>query len=335
LTTPRPHHSPRLGRLFGMAALALSAALPAQALDLRLPPAATPSATRSEALSSYNVPTGPWRAGVIPTTTAEGAITQTAWKIAAPGQTTLQLLQPLRDQIAKAGYTTLFECETAACGGFDFRYGTDILPEPQMHVDLGDFRFLAARRDGSDGADWLTLIVSRSADTGFVQITRIGAPALGPDDLTVSSKSAFSPTPELATAPAAPAALPQNDPLTAALTAGEHAILTDLQFPSGQATLAPGTYPSLAALADWLAANPQAQVELVGHTDASGNAQANIALSLARAEATRDALITLHGIDPTRIATRGAGPADPIASNDTPEGRAQNRRVEVIATPTL
>jgi outer membrane protein OmpA-like peptidoglycan-associated protein len=318
-----------------MAALALAAALPAQALDLRFPSSATPSTTRSEALSSYNVPTGPWRAGVIPTTTAEGAITQTAWKIAAPGQTTLQLLQPLRDQIGQAGYTTVFECDTAACGGFDFRYGTDILPEPQMHVDLGDFRFLAARRDGSDGPDWLTLIVSRSADTGFVQLTRIGAPAPAEPDLTVSSKSPFSPTPEIAATSPEPAALPQVDPLAAALTAGDPAILADLQFPSGQATLAPGDYPSLATLADWLTANPQTQVELVGHTDASGNAQANIALSLARAEATRDALVTLHGIDPTRIATRGAGPADPIASNDTPEGRAQNRRVEVITTPTL
>ena len=317
-----------------MVALALSAALPAQALDLRLPATAIPSASRSEALSSYDVPTGPWRAGVIPSTTAEGRIDQTAWKIAAPGQTTLQLLQPLRDQIAAAGYETLFECETSACGGFDFRYGTDILPEPQMHVDLGDFRFLAARRDSATGPDWLTLIVSRSADTGFVQLTRIGPAAPETPDLTVSSKSPFSPAPDIATAPQ-DAALPQDDPLTAALTAGEHAILSDLQFPSGQSTLAPGDYPSLARLADWLAANPQMRLELVGHTDASGNAQANTALSLARAEATRDALVTLHGIDPARILTRGAGPSEPIASNDTPEGRAQNRRVEVIATPTL
>jgi len=322
-----------------MAALALMAAFPAQALDLRFPATATPSAARSEPLSSYNVPTGPWRAGVIPTTTAEGRIDQTAWKIAAPGQTTLQLLQPLRAQITEAGYETVFECDTSACGGFDFRYGTDILPEPQMHVDLGDFRFLAARRDSSTGPDWLTLIVSRSADTGFVQLTRIGAPSEAEQDVTVSSKSPFSPTPDLAASAqgdtAQPAAVPQDDPLAAALTAGQPAILADLQFPSGQSTLAPGDYPSLARLADWLTANPQAQVELIGHTDASGNAQTNTALSLARAEATRDALVTLYGIDPARLATRGAGPLEPIASNDTPEGRAQNRRVEVIATPTL
>jgi OOP family OmpA-OmpF porin len=131
-----------------------------------------------------------------------------------------------------------------------------------------------------------------------------------------------------------PTALPQDD-LTAALTAGQPATLADLVFPSAQAELTPGSYPSLARLADWLTANPTASVELVGHTDASGNAQANTALSLARAEATRAALIAQFGIDPARITTRGAGPLEPIATNDTAEGRAQNRRVEVIATPTL
>ena len=334
MTEPRPHVPHRPRRLMAMAAFALLVAPPAVALDLRLPATATPSGERSEALSSYNVPIGPWQAGTIPTTTAEGSFAQRAWKIPAADQTTLQILQPLRAQLADQGFSTVFECATAACGGFDFRYGTDILPEPQMHVDLGDFRFLAARRDEAGISDWVTLMVSRSADTGFIQMTRIGAaPPAGPD-MTLSSKSPFSPVPPASEALPEPAALPQ-DAFTAALSTGQPATLADLVFPSGKADLAPGDYPSLAQVAAWLDANPTARIELVGHTDASGNADANTALSLARAEAVRDALVTLYGIDPARIATRGAGPLDPIASNDTPEGRAQNRRVEVIATPTL
>ena len=314
----------------------LTQAAPALALDLRLPTTASPSGERREALTSYNVPTGPWQAGTIPTTTAEGSFSQSAWKIPAADQTTLQILQPLRAQLADQGFTTVFECATAACGGFDFRYGTDILPEPQMHVDLGDFRFLAARRGDAGGSDWVTLIVSRSADTGFVQMTRIGAEPVAEPDMTLSSKSPLSPgLPSVPTTTAEPAALPQGDALTAALAAGQPATLSDLVFPSGRAELAPGDYPSLASLAAWLAANPAARIELVGHTDASGNAQANTALSLARAEAARSALIAQFGIDPARITTRGAGPTAPIATNDTAEGRAQNRRVEVIATPTL
>jgi OOP family OmpA-OmpF porin len=320
-----------------MAAFFLMAAPPAQALDLHLPPTATASGERHEALSSYNVPIGPWRSGVIPTTTAEGSIAQTAWKIPTAGLATLQILQPLRAQLADQGFKTVFECATTACGGFDFRYGTETLPEPEMHVDLGDYRFLAARRDGAQGTEWVTLIVSRSAGAGFVQMTRIGQDAAATHDtpdLVVSSKSTFSPAPLTRMPMATPAALPQ-DALIAALETGAPAILSDLAFPSAKADLAPGDYPSLAQLATWLAANPDARIELVGHTDASGNVQANIALSLARADATRAALISDFGIDPARIATRGAGPADPIATNDTPEGRAQNRRVEVITTPTL
>lgn len=300
----------------------------AQAIDLRLPEPATTSGERREALSSYNVPVGPWRAGNIPMTAAEGAFAQTAWKVPSLGQTTLQILAPLREQVAAAGFTTVFECDTTACGGFDFRYGTDILPEPQMHVDLGDFRFLAARRDGPRGPDWLTLMVSRSADTGFVQLTTIGAAPIGTPDLTVSTKSPFDPV--SVPAAATPTAPP---PLIATLTAGQPVALDDLIFPSGQATLASGDTPTLRALADWLADNPAATVELVGHTDASGPRDANIALSRARADATRAALIAL-GTDPARLSTRGAGPAEPRADNATAEGRAQNRRVEAILTST-
>lgn len=301
----------------------------AQAIDLRLPEPATTSGERREALSSYNVPVGPWRAGNIPMTAAEGAFAQTAWKVPSLGQTTLQILAPLREQVAAAGFTTVFECDTTACGGFDFRYGTDILPEPQMHVDLGDFRFLAARRDGPRGPDWLTLMVSRSADTGFVQLTTIGAAPIGTPDLTVSTKSPFDP----GSVPAAAIPTPPHSPLIATLTAGQPVALDDLIFPSGQATLASGDTPTLRALADWLADNPAATVELVGHTDASGPRDANIALSRARADATRAALIAL-GTDPARLSTRGAGPAEPRADNATAEGRAKNRRVEAILTST-
>ncbi|PLL12011.1 OmpA family protein [Tabrizicola sp. TH137] len=337
MTDPRPHLPSRRRRRAALPALLL-ALLPlpgmVQALDLRFPAPATASGERREALTSYNIPTGPWQAGSIPVTAAEGVFDQTAWKVAAPGMTTLQILAPLREQIAETGFTTVFECETTACGGFDFRYGTDILPEPQMHVDLGDFRFLAARRDSAQGSDWLTLMVSRSADTGFVQLTTIGPAPIGTPDLTVSTKSPFDPSATPTAAPVTETAAPAPlTPLAAALATGQPFALDDLVFPSGQSTLAPDDYASLRDLAAWLAANPAATVELVGHTDASGPADANIALSLARADATRAALVAL-GADPARLSTRGAGPAEPRADNATPEGRAQNRRVEVILTST-
>lgn len=326
-TTMRPSRTLAFACALG---LALSA-IPAQALMLDFTGTATPTGERREALTSYRIPVGPWADGSIPTELAEGAFDQTAWRIVAPGQTTLQLLRPLRAQLAQAGFDTIFECETAACGGFDFRYGTEVLPEPEMHVDLGDFRFLAARRDGTDGPDYVTLLVSRSADTGFVQLTAIGAPGIGTPDLVTSTKSALS-TPAAPILPDEPAAL--HSAFGLALAAGAPVILSGLNFPSGLPDLAPGDYPALADLAAWLQANPAARIDLTGHSDGSGDPVRNTALSAERAETIRAALISRHGIAADRITTRGLGPAQPIASNDTAEGRAQNRRVEVTLTPT-
>lgn len=320
----------RLCRALALGLCGALTAVPAQALVPEFGVEATASGERREALASYAVPTGPWQAGAIPSVTAEGAIDQTAWKLDAPGKSTLELLQPLRDQVRAAGFETVFECEAQGCGGFDFRYGTDILPEPGMHVDLGDYRFLAARRDGDGGDDWLTLVVSRSADTGFVQLTVIGAGPLGAPDLSVSTKSGYDPAAAAQGTQDAVATAPQG----LSLVPEQPLVLDALVFASGKAVLEQSDHPALRDLAGWMADNPDARVEIVGHTDGSGDAGANVALSLARADATRDALVAL-GVAADRITTRGAGPAEPVASNDTPEGRAKNRRVEVILTPTL
>ena len=152
---------------------------------------ATALGERRADLTSYRLPTGPFSPEGVPAQLTEGNLDQTAWRLDAAGQSTLQIMVPLRDQIKAAGWNTLFECETAACGGFDFRYGIDVLPEPEMHVDLGDFRFLAATRAGKRGAEFLSLLVSRSADQGFVQMTLVGAEAA--PDLTASTKSPLVP----------------------------------------------------------------------------------------------------------------------------------------------
>ncbi len=72
----------------------------------------------------------------------------------------------------------------------------------------------------------------------------------------------------------------------------------------------------------------------MGHTDASGSLAANIALSERRAEAVADALVDRLGADRGRIVAEGVGFLSPIASNQTEEGRQQNRRVEVVVTST-
>ncbi len=87
--------------------------------------------------------------------------------------------------------------------------------------------------------------------------------------------------------------------------------------------------------ADEMKRLPPGQVlEIAGYTDSSGNPAKNVTLSRKRAEAVRDALIKA-GANPDMLVAKGYGSADPIASNDTPEGRLRNRRIEfhVVRTP--
>ncbi len=72
-----------------------------------------------------------------------------------------------------------------------------------------------------------------------------------------------------------------------------------------------------------------ARVRIAGHTDGVGDPEENQRLSEARAEAVRDYLVS-HGIDASRVEAVGYGDTQPVASNDTDEGRAQNRRIEAV-----
>jgi OOP family OmpA-OmpF porin len=110
-------------------------------------------------------------------------------------------------------------------------------------------------------------------------------------------------------------------------------VLDDLAFETGSVTLE-GEYASLRALSDFLSASPGTTIALVGHTDAEGGAEGNIALSRRRAEAARKLLIERHGADPARIETHGVGFFAPLGPNDTEAGRAANRRVEAVITST-
>lgn len=282
-------------------------------------------------VDSVAVPVGPWAAGTIPTENAEGEVTMTAWQV--PGQTsTLALVRPLREQLRTEGFDILYECATDACGGFDFRYALTVLPEPEIHVDLGDFRYLAARK----GTDYVMLLASRSERTGFVQLTRIGATQPLPVAIVPPEPPAAGEPPPAGSA-AAPPALPADTTaadLGARLEGHGAVALDDLVFASGSSELGAGDFASLAALAEYLKAHPESRVTLVGHTDASGALSANVALSRQRAQSVLTRLVAEYGVPPVQLAADGVGFLSPRASNLTEAGRQENRRVEVILTST-
>lgn len=99
-------------------------------------------------------------------------------------------------------------------------------------------------------------------------------------------------------------------------------------FATDSATLRPGAVNKLQALADYLRDNPGVRVAIEGHTDSRGTDAHNNALSLRRADAVRAAFDQM-GVTRARFTVRGLGESQPIATNATPEGMRQNRRVEV------
>ena len=105
--------------------------------------------------------------------------------------------------------------------------------------------------------------------------------------------------------------------------------LGDVLFASGQAQLVEGARSSLEEVVDLLQTEPDKKIRVEGHTDSRGDAEANLKLSEQRAQAVLDALVNL-GVDSSRITAMGMGEDFPIASNDDEEGRARNRRVDVI-----
>lgn len=102
-----------------------------------------------------------------------------------------------------------------------------------------------------------------------------------------------------------------------------------LIFSPGRSEIQPGALPALRDIRAFLAANPENRVTVRGYTDSTGPREANLRLSRERARRVHAFLVS-EGIEPGRINYSGLGPAGPLASNATAEGRARNRRVDVV-----
>lgn len=105
--------------------------------------------------------------------------------------------------------------------------------------------------------------------------------------------------------------------------------LSDVLFDTGKATLKPGADRDLDRLAQALKDNPNTRVKIEGYTDSVGSDAYNQALSERRAQAVADALQS-RGVPADRYEVEGLGEDFPVATNDTPAGRQQNRRVEIV-----
>jgi outer membrane protein OmpA-like peptidoglycan-associated protein len=106
--------------------------------------------------------------------------------------------------------------------------------------------------------------------------------------------------------------------------------LYGILFDTGKSEIQASSEKAIESVATYLKENPDVNVYIVGHTDNTGDYAMNQKLSKASGESVKSYLVTKYGISAARLSGDGAGPICPVTTNDTEEGRALNRRVEIV-----
>jgi OOP family OmpA-OmpF porin len=288
----------------------------AQAVELQLPNGARQMISRDTVQDRFFAPIAPFAEGVLPTQMIEGAVERSAWRIDVAGLTPLQLANPLRLQLEEAGYRIVLDCAAQVCGGYDFRFAAEVLPAPNMYLNIRNFHALTAMRSRVGAPDEVVnILASASSGASFIQIIQAGA-----EQPIAVAQSAV---------PAVSNAVPQGD-VARELAEKGRVVLSGLDFESGTSALGAGPFGSLQALADVLRVQTDMRIALVGHTDNVGSLEGNTALSISRASAVRDYLVSQFEIPRSRLEAQGAGYLAPITTNLTDAGRETNRRVEAV-----
>ena len=235
----------------------------------------------------------------------EGRVTRIAYRT-HPGPSILEVSRNFETQLEKAGFEKLIACDTDACGGIPFSENIDLLPVPQMWVDGFNYRYYAGhKKDG--GADIYAAVATSKNN----------------DDVTVQLVVAVVGAMENKMVDAAAMAKGLGDK--------GHIALYGIYFDTDRAVIKPESKPTLDEMAKLLGGQPQLKVFIVGHTDSQGTYEHNMTLSRQRAEAVAAALAGSYKIARGRLYTAGVGYLAPIGSNATEDGRALNRRVELVS----
>lgn len=303
-----------------------------------LPSQAERTGTEVDPQGLYQIPAQRFVVRDVSQRVLDGARQTTAWAIPfGDGVGVYPLFQTLAAQIEDQGFTPLLRCGAQECGGFDFRRSLELLPPPVMFLDLAEFYVLTATRPSEDAEEGVMLVVSRTASHVTCQITRVtgrssvlpsvAEPTVPATRVEVAGPDHSDPSPVIAASDPAPSQ--ESSSFAEQLKILGTAVLEDVSFPPGSSQL--DDMPnSLNVLAAFLAANPDRRATIVGHSDSSGSAVANLALSKKRAATVRRLLIEQLGVPADRVSADGVGHLAPRDTNATQEGMARNRRVEVV-----
>jgi OmpA-OmpF porin, OOP family len=229
----------------------------------------------------------------------EGATTKITYQNPA-GRSAYEIFSNYQDALKKAGYQELFSCEAAACGQAMYWNQLNGL---YASGTLKDARNLTVR-GRSNGKDYT---VAMSVNSSFTIIHFVEHKAM--ESGLVAATAAE---------------------LAAGIDRDGHISVYAIYFDTGKADLKPESNQALLEIAKLLGSRPDLKLHVVGHTDSTGVFASNMKLSNDRAASVVRALTTDHKIAAARLTAHGVGPLAPVATNTTDEGRAKNRRVDLV-----
>jgi outer membrane protein OmpA-like peptidoglycan-associated protein len=268
--------------------------------------------------------------------TVEGETTHLTYVMPAE-RSSLEVSRYFQDAVKAKGGTILYECKAPDCGGNPTGNslgggGNMSLP---MYIRSGDkigeangsIPSCAASEKLTDLRYFLAELPSLGA---FVSIQT--ATAQEADGTCGALKGRTLAVVDVVKGKTVENLVPAIPSTSLSLTLGKEGkvALYSFEFDTKKATLKPSADPSLAQIAQLLTEQPQLKLLVVGHTDSEGGYKANVDLSKKRADAIVSALVSRHKIKRDRLTAVGVSSAAPLVSNKTPEGRAKNRRVELV-----
>jgi OOP family OmpA-OmpF porin len=226
----------------------------------------------------------------------EGKLTRIRY-LNPTGRSTFELMRNYRDALVARGFQVEWACDDRSSCGRRIGSGNDML------LGVGkDVRYFTGVLRQAGGSAY----ISMGFTPRYTDLHVLESAAMDSGQVVVDANA-----------------------LAAGLDADGKVTLQGIYFDTGRDTLRPESGAALDQVLLLLQQRPALNLRIVGHTDSTGSAQANLALSQARAERVRDALMA-RGVAPGRLEAFGMGPNAPVASNDTEDGRARNRRVELV-----
>jgi OmpA-OmpF porin, OOP family len=244
----------------------------------------------------------------------EGKVTKTLYQAPA-GASPLAVSRSYQDALKSSGFEILYSCSPKQCN-----------EEGRAAVTLGYAGTYLTQLGGRSPEDAGTYLLTARHPTRNVYVNVVAFDIYGNPSRVFYTVNVVEVKPmqtEMVVVKA--------EALASDIARTGHASIYGIYFDTGKSVIKPESKQAIAEIAKLLSSQPTLKLHVVGHTDNVGTVASNMTLAKQRAEAVVSALVSDHRIAAARLIANGVGPLAPVASNAAEEGRAKNRRVELVA----